>query len=330
MRKRLLSCTPKEMLQLNREELIDAIRMSEGRTVWALARCRGPNLVQYVTNAEVCAAFGADIVGLNVYNPENPIFPGLPSKNPKDDEPFREVQIQVGRGWTIREIRELIGRPVGTWLLVEPGYGGNNIDTGFADVKANNVAGNVVYSKEMLELLKSQGPDIIGVGGWGYPEDVVNVVREAKSIIGDAVVLESGVPHGPGLIWAKDAPRNLRDLMTPEFAKALVEAGADIVQIPAAGSLPGFTMDYVTSLIDTIHEAGGLASVGIHNSQEGTDTDTIKRIAIDNKTCGADIFVLGDAGINENMPLPETLMALCIAVKGVRHTYRRMCQSVLR
>jgi len=328
--KRLLNCSPQEMLSLKRDELLDAIRMSEGRTVYALARCRGPNLVQYVTNAEVCAAFGADIVGLNVYDPENPIFPGLPSKDPKDDEPFREIQVRVGKGWTIREIRKLIGRPVAAGLGVQPVYGASNIDTGFAEVLEGNVAGGQVYTKKRLELLKSQGPDIIMVGGWGKPEDVIAAVREAKAVIGDDHILESGVPHGPGLIYAREEPRNLRELMTPEYAKKLVEAGADIVQFPAAGSLPGFTMDYVSSIVDAIHEAGGLAAAGIHNSQEGTDTTTISRIAIDNKTCGADIYVLGDAGLNENMGLPETLMALCIAVKGRRHTYRRMCESVLR
>lgn len=34
---------------------------------------------------------------------------------------------------------------------------------------------------------------------------------------------------------------------------------------------------------------------------------TIRRIAIDNKQLGADIQVLGDAGLNENMGLPEVI-----------------------
>ena len=62
MIKRLLNCSPKEMLALKPAELKDAIRMSEGRAVSALARTRGNNYIQYVTNAEVCAGFGADIV----------------------------------------------------------------------------------------------------------------------------------------------------------------------------------------------------------------------------------------------------------------------------
>ena len=45
---------------------------------------------------------------------------------------------------------------------------------------------------------------------------------------------------------------------------------------------------------------------------------------------GVDMYMLGDAGVNENMGLPEVINALCIAVKGHRHTYRRMAESPLR
>ncbi len=40
--------------------------------------------------------------------------------------------------------------------------------------------------------------------------------------------------------------------------------------------------------------------------------------------------MLGDAGVNENVALPDVLNSVCIAVKGKQYTYRRMCQSVLR
>ena len=331
MLKRLLNCSPKEMLALTSEELVDAIRMSEGRTVSALARARGANYIQYVTNAEVCAGFGADIVYMDNYIPENPMFPGLASKNPEDDEPFRDVQLQIGKGWTAREIRALIGRPIGTTLKFDPpAYGGKSIDTGFADSKSGIVAGGYMNTYDSLRLVIEQGFDIVMIVGWSEPKTLVNAVKKAHEIAGNRIVIESGVTHGPGLIYAEKSPYNLRELITPEFATALIEAGAGIIQIPAVGSLPGFTPKYVGNLIDTIHRLGGLAQVGIHNSQEGTDIQTIRRIAIDNKILGADMYMLGDAGVNESMGLPEIINALCIAVKGHRHTYRRMSESVLR
>ena len=62
MLKSLNECTPQEMLALKASELKEAIRLSEGRVVTTLSRVRGPNYLQYVTNAEVCAAFGSDIL----------------------------------------------------------------------------------------------------------------------------------------------------------------------------------------------------------------------------------------------------------------------------
>ena len=50
------------MLALKASELKEAIRLSEGRVVTTLSRVRGPNYLQYVTNAEVCAAFGLSLI----------------------------------------------------------------------------------------------------------------------------------------------------------------------------------------------------------------------------------------------------------------------------
>jgi len=328
--KRLLNYSPKEMLALNSDELFQAIKMSEGRVVIGDARVRGPNLVQYVSNAEVCAAFGSDIVVLNCYDPRRPICPGLPSKNPEDDEPFREIQVPVGRGWSAGEIRELIGRPISTGLVVPPDYGASMVDTGFIDTKNPTPGGASLATEENFRLCMEQGFDIVGIYGWCKPEKLIEAVEIASRVFQGKVLIESGVPHGPGLVYARKTPYNLRDLFTPEFAGRLINAGARIIQMPAVGSLPGFTPDYVGAIIDTVHAQGALATVGIHNSQEGTDVQTIRRIAIDNKTLGADMYNLGDAGFNENMGLPETIMALCIAVKGHRHTYRRVTESAMR
>ncbi len=303
MSKRLLNCTPQELLALTPSELFEAIKNAEGRAVYACARCKGANLIQNVSNAEACAAFGADIIKLCYYDPRNPMFPGLPSKDPADDEPFKVVQLPVGKGWRAREIRELIGRPIAVEMFVD------------------------MASDEYIELCLNEGFDIVSIYGFEFDEEFLPAIKRlAKKAEGRAVV-EAGILHGPKL---KNPPLNMRELQTAEFAKRAVEAGARVFQVPAVGTLPGYGIEYVSSLIDAIHEQGGLAIAGIHSSQEGTDTDTLKRIAIDNKISGADIQMLGDAGINENMASPELIMALSVAIKGQRHTYKRMCQSVKR
>ena len=214
-------------------------------------------------------------------------------------------------------------------MIVEPDYGGHNIDTGFAD-SAGNIAGISITTEENMKLAVEQGFDKVGVYGWAKEEKFLKTLEKLVKIADGKVLVEAGIPHGPGLIYARQVPYNLRELVTPKFAANMVKAGARIVQVPAVGSLPGFTKEYVAEIIDAVHEQNGLCCTGIHSSQEGTDSSTIRRIAIDNKSLGADIQVLGDAGLNENMGLPETIQALCIAIKGKRHTYRRLTESVMR
>ena len=47
------------------------------------------------------------------------------------------------------------------------------------------------------------------------------------------------------------------------------------------------------------------------------------------KMAGTDIHHLGDSGYG-GMALPENIQAYSIAVRGIRHTYRRMAGSVNR
>jgi len=303
MSKRLMACTPQDLLSLSPEDLFEALKGSEGRCVYACARCKGPNLVQGVTNAEVCAAMGADLVKLCYYDPYDPYFPGLPSKDAKDDEPYANVQLPLGKGWTAREIRSLIGRPVAVEMFVEQA------------------------SEERMDKMISEGFDIICIYGFEQEEDFLpKISMLAEKCKGKALV-EAGILHGPRL---KKVPVHMKNLQTAEFAAKAVKAGANLFQVPAVGTLPGFNETYVTELIEAIHEAGGLAITGIHSSLEGSKVDLIHRIAIDNKICGADIQMIGDAGINENMADPELIMELSIAMKGKRHTFRRMCVSLNR
>ena len=78
-----------------------------------------------------------------------------------------------------------------------------------------------------------------------------------------------------------------------------------------------------------IIQAGALTMTTIGTSQEGADVDTIRRIALMTKMTGTDIHHLGDCGLF-GIALPENLVAYSIAIRGRRHTYRRMAMSLLR
>ena len=108
-----------------------------------------------------------------------------------------------------------------------------------------------------------------------------------------------------------------------------IAGGADIILLPAPGTVPGITMEYARTLISCAHRHGALTITAIGTSQEGADTDTIRRIALMCKMAGTDIHHIGDTGYT-GMALAENIMAYSIAVRGIRHTYHRMAISVER
>ena len=130
--------------------------------------------------------------------------------------------------------------------------------------------------------------------------------------------------HAAGIL--SEAAENI---MTEQDVKSFVDAGAEIILLPAPGTVPGITVEYARSLVTCVHKLGALTITAIGTSQEGADTDTIKRLALMCKMTGTDIHHLGDAGY-AGMSLPENIMAYSVAVRGIRHTYHRMAISIER
>ena len=114
-----------------------------------------------------------------------------------------------------------------------------------------------------------------------------------------------------------------------EDVEEFIGAGADIVLFPAPGTVPGITMEYVRSLVKEAHSRGVLTMTSIGTSQEGADTETIRQIALMCKMAGTDIHHLGDSGYT-GMALPENIMAYGTTIRGIRHQYHRMAQSIRR
>ena len=324
MGKRLLDYTPAELANLTKKDLVDGIRAAEGRTVCAFVCPRAVNLVEKVSNIELAASFGADLINLEGLDPNKLQICGLQSKNPADDQPYkRDLQAEMGFGWTVKELKKLIGRPIGVTLLVSE-FEGQNMGPLYSDV---------CYSAKMMEHIVKEGYDFVSLCAIQSERNdtLIKAVKEARDMCGDRIAIETGVQHGPGSITNSTwPPFNLREVATPEYLAELAGAGADIVDVPAAGIVPGFSMEYVSKLIDAIHAAGSIAASSIAHSIESADDKTISNLIVNNKMCGADLFNVAAGGLFESMALPEALQAYCIAAKGRRHTYRRMCQSPLR
>lgn len=70
-----------------------------------------------------------------------------------------------------------------------------------------------------------------------------------------------------------------------------------------------------------------LTSIG--TSQEGSEEETIRQIALKCKMSGTDLHHIGDAGFAP--VVPESIMTYSIAIRGKHLTYaRRLAQTIIK
>ena len=308
MAKRILNRTPSELVNLTKEEFISAIAGSEGRVLASETIGITMPILTDVTNAEFAASMGADLILLNMFDVREPKILALPNVDQAD---------------TVREIKRLTGRMVGINLEpVDDAAAAENAETLWA-MSAGRYA-----TVENAVLAQKMGVDMIvltGNPGNGVSnEAITSSLRAISSEIGDKVALAAGKMHASGVIGEGG-----EHIITKEDIRLFAEAGADIILMPAPGTVPGITTEYIRSLVSYAHSLGRLTITAIGTSQEGADVETIKRIALECKMTGTDIHHIGDSGC-VGMALPENIFAYGVAIRGIRHTYHRMAQSLAR
>ena len=305
MANRLISMTSSQIKKLSSKQLLEAIKLSEGRVLAAETVSTLQPLLFDVSNAELASSLSADILILNVYDVDKPLVQGLPEHDAKD---------------TIKLLKQLTGRVIG--INLEP------VDEKAGDDKLWKMSKGRMATAENALKAKKQGVDIIVItgnpGNHVTNKAICKAIKEIRKELGDDIVLITGKMHASGEV--KEAGENI---ITKKDIKQFVDAGADIILLPAPGTIPGITLDYICELISYIHSLDKLAMTSIGTSQEGSDTDTIKNIALNCKMAGADIHHIGDSGYL-GVALPENIMAYSIAIRGVRHTYYSMAKSINR
>lgn len=306
MLKRLIDTTAKELTSYNKAELLTAISDSEGRTLAAETIGTVTPMLVNITNAEFVASLGADLIMLNIFDVNNPIIQGLPQTSPED---------------TIREVKRLTGRMVAINLepaVIKDGQEESvwNLTTG-RQATVENARKAADMGVDMIVLTGNPG---VGVDN----EAIIQALSRLKEAVGDRVILTAGKMHASGIISEAG-----EKILTEKDVEAFVDAGADVILLPAPGTVPGITMEYAGNLIRKAHEKGALAMTTIGTSQEGADEATVRQIALMCKMAGADIHHIGDSGYM-GMALPENITAYSVAIRGKRHTYRRMAMSLLR
>ncbi|NMR19733.1 haloacid dehalogenase-like hydrolase [Cellulomonas fimi] len=308
MAKRLLDTTARELAGYSRTDVLASIRGSEGRVIAAEMIAPVMAAVYDVSNPELAAAMGADLLVLNMLDVRRPEVFGITA------EPAEVV----------REVKRLTGRLVAVNLEpVDPEADLVTQDTFGSGEKAGRLA-----TRENLAAAAELGVDAVvltGNPGMGVTnESLARAVASAREAVGDRVVLMAGRMHAAGS--ASEAGSHLVDDASLE---GFVAAGADVVLVPAPGTVPGCHEALVRGWVEVVHRAGALTMTTIGTSQEGADEDTIRRIALMAKMTGTDVHHIGDCGYF-GIALPENLMAYSIAIRGRRHTYRRMAMSLAR
>ncbi|UTR11770.1 haloacid dehalogenase-like hydrolase [Evansella sp. LMS18] len=299
--KRLLSSVSSELLAMTGPELKQAVKASEGRTVIAEVIGAVPSLYPEVTNGEIAAAFGADLILLNGCDVFNPEIQGLSAE--KDN--------------LLAEFRRMTGRPLGINLEpVDP-------EADFSETVQSLPLGRTAAA-ETLEKVKEEGLNFICLTG--NPQtgvsnsEIAKAIRRARDILGEDALIIAGKMHGAGVN---------EEVVSEQLVEEFVEAGVDVVLLPSPGTVPGVTMEKAVRWAEIAKKHGALTMFTIGTSQEGADESTIRQIALQNKMAGADIHHIGDAGFH-GVAVPENIMAYSVAVRGRRHTIIRMARSIRR
>ena len=299
MGKRLISANASEILGMNAEELKQSIKASEGRVILSENVATRESFIGDITNSEIARAFGADLILLNGVDVLKPYIFGLEVK----EESF------------VKELQNLVGRPIGVNL--EP-----------VDLEANMAEDRLTISKgrqanlETIKEIERLGMNFVcftGNPGTGVTNtEIEKTIKLAKKYFSGLII--AGKMHGAGV----DEP--VADIKAIE---SFIEAGADVILVPAVGTVPGFDESELKEVVKLAHSKGALVLSAIGTSQESSDEDTIKQIAIRNKICGVDIQHIGDAGYGGVAPY-ENIFAMSKAIRGVRHTVSMIARSINR
>lgn len=306
MTKRLLDCNTSDIIKMNKKQKLESIASSEGRVIVSEVIGVFQQALFNISNAELASAFGADILLLNMLDVYDPIFNGIPKVEKED---------------IIKEIKRLTGRLIGV-----------NLEPVDKDAKTMGEIGTISKGRQATAETASKafemGADMIvltGNPGTGVTNKaIISSLSEINKAVGNKVILVAGKMHAAGALL--EAGENI---ITKYDIASFVEAGADIILLPAPGTVPGITTDYIGELVKYSHSLGVITMTAIGTSQEGADSETIKRIALLCKMTGTDIHHLGDAGY-AGIAVPQNIMDYSIAIRGVRHTYSRMAQSINR
>jgi len=307
---RLINASKKDLKGMTGRDLKKSILKSEGRVVMGQHLIfASDGLVRGVNNTELMKAFGADMVMLNTCNLKG------------DD--LNDVRHNPGmQGLTLQELKDRANIPIGIYLGC-PG--------------ANDIPKDKIYDLEgmlatadNIKKCKDIGADFIVLGGnpgcGTSITDVIKTTQLARDICGEEMLIFAGKWEDGITEKVLGDPLAARDAKA--IIKELIDAGADVIDLPEPGSRHGISTHMIQELVQFTHsyQPGTLAMTFLNSSVECADEQTIRQIALMMKETGADIHAIGDGGF-AGCSTPENVMQLSISLKGKHYTYFRMAST---
>lgn len=307
MVKRLLDCTASDYAAMSAADLKQAIYAAEGRTILSENVVSLQPIVDGVTNSEIAAFAGADLILLNAIDLNQLEIKGLPAT---DDNP-------------INALKRLVGKPIG--INLEPVAHEGLMST------QQTISTGRQATLAMIQQAEQLGVDYIcltGNPGTGVNNaQILATIKLAKQHFSGLII--AGKMHSSGV----DEP-----VINAKIATDFIAAGVDILLVPALYTVPRITKALLAEVIQVVDAHNTqvanpadkvLTMATIGTSQESSPTEVITKIALEDKTLGIDIHHIGDAGY-AGIAFPENINALGLAVRGERHQLRIRARSLRR
>ncbi|MGL5694810.1 MAG: hypothetical protein ACRCXA_12075 [Peptostreptococcaceae bacterium] len=308
MKKRLLDFGGQDFLNISPIDLKQSILASEGRTIMAENVASEGCFLSGVTNAEIERAAGADLIMFNALDLLEPRIVGVP------EGIKQEEQI----GW----IRKAVSRPIG--INLEP----VDYNAKMNENRSQISIGRIV-SPKTLQLAQEYEFSFIcltGNPGTGVSNSAIKEsIKMARKYYNGLII--AGKMHGAGV----DEP-----VMNVDIAREFINEGIDILLVPAPYTVPYFTEKDLHDIVTIVKEFNKgktieekvLVMTANGTSQDSSDTETIKKIGLASKACGADLQHIGDSF--NGICLPENIYALGQAIRGKRHQLVMLSRSNIR
>ncbi len=286
------SCKLEDLLEMDKIALKKSIVEANGRTIMGEMICTNQQTYPEITDAELISSFGSDIILLNQFDILNPIIPGLSV----DFDP-------------IHKIMDLTGKLIG--IIIEPNVISTNKDN---------------FDNMIAQCIRTKVKFLVITSNPGVQDTIEQYLNTLKRI--NKIDINKDLTILLGKLHFNNHNETINDFFSEDNILLLKEYEADGVVLPSPGTCPGSDLMTIKNIIDNAHKHGLIAMTTIATSQEDSDMETIKEIALLNKMAGADIHHIGDGGVR--CASPENIMAYSIAIRGKRHTYTVMAKSIKR